>query len=115
MAGYSYMRHTIRKVAAPNTMVNSQVKSTDFSRRPNSLERKTQNNRPRGQPHQGFYMPLVLLPDWLLRQPCDSDPVLPPSGWQHSICPLGHLGYLCAHIGIGPLTPPLLKEVNMLY
>ena len=39
--------------------------------------------------------------------------VLPPSGWQHSICPLGHLGYtfkpVCI-IGIGPLTPPLLKR-----
>ena len=33
--------------------------------------------------------------------------VLPPSGWQHSICPLGHLGYtfrpVCI-VGIGPLT-----------
>ena len=33
--------------------------------------------------------------------------MLPPSGWQHSICPLGHLGYtfkpVCI-IGIGPLT-----------
>ena len=32
--------------------------------------------------------------------------MLPPSGWQHSICPLGHLGYtfkpVCI-VGIGPL------------
>ena len=35
--------------------------------------------------------------------------MLPPSGWQHSICPLGHLGYtfkpVCI-IGIGPLIDP---------
>ena len=36
--------------------------------------------------------------------------MLPPSGWQHSICPLGHLGYtfrpVCI-VGIGPLTTEL--------
>ena len=35
--------------------------------------------------------------------------MLPPSGWQHSICPLGHLGHtfkpVCI-IGIGPLRTP---------
>ena len=40
--------------------------------------------------------------------------MLPPSGWQHSICPLGHLGYtfrpVCI-VGMGPLNIPEGAEV----
>ena len=39
--------------------------------------------------------------------------MLPPSGWQQSICPLGHLGYtfnpVCI-VGIGPLTSKYAKR-----